>query len=135
MPPRAALTMCTVGLTMRSCSSPMSPTVSGVLGRWTVMKSLSRSSSSSETRRTPIWAARAGGDVGVVGDDVHAERGQPLRDQHADAAEADDADGLLVQLDAGVLGCASTRRCFSDGVRPGCAARSRAAARPRARRR
>ena len=45
----------------------------------------------------------AGCDVGVVGDDVHAEGGQPLRDQHADPAEADDADGLLVELDAGVL--------------------------------
>ena len=45
----------------------------------------------------------AGLDVGVVGDDVHPERGQSLRDEHADAAEADDADGLLVELDAGVL--------------------------------
>ena len=34
---------------------------------------------------------------------LHAERRQPLRDEHADPAEADDADGLLVQLDAGVL--------------------------------
>ena len=41
-------------------------------------------------------------DVGVVGDHVHAEGGQPLGDEHADAAEADDADGLLVELDAGV---------------------------------
>ena len=45
----------------------------------------------------------AGLHVGVVGDDLHAEGRQPLRDQHADAAEADDADGLLVELDAGVL--------------------------------
>ena len=45
----------------------------------------------------------AGLDVGVVGDDVHAERREPLRDEDADPAEADDADGLLVQLDAGVL--------------------------------
>ena len=28
---------------------------------------------------------------------------QPLGDEHADPAEADDADGLLVELDAGVL--------------------------------
>ena len=28
---------------------------------------------------------------------------QPLRDEHADPAEPDDADGLLVELDAGVL--------------------------------
>ena len=44
----------------------------------------------------------SGLDVGVVGDHVHAERGQPLGDEHADAAESDDADGLLVELDAGV---------------------------------
>ena len=45
----------------------------------------------------------AGLHVGVVGDDVHPERRQALRDQDADAAEADDADGLLVELDAGEL--------------------------------
>ena len=44
-----------------------------------------------------------GCDVRVVGDDAHAERRHPLGDQHADAAEPDDADGLLVQLDAAVL--------------------------------
>ncbi len=43
-------------------------------------------------------------DVGVVGDDLHAEGGHPLRDQHADAAEADDAEGLLAELDTRVLG-------------------------------
>ena len=45
----------------------------------------------------------AGLHVGVVGDHVHAERREALGDEHADAAEADDADGLLVELDAGVL--------------------------------
>ena len=45
----------------------------------------------------------AGLDVGVVGDDVHAERREPVRHEDADPAEPDDADGLLVQLDAGVL--------------------------------
>ena len=45
----------------------------------------------------------AGLDVGVVGDHGHAERREPLGDEHPDAAEADDADGLLVELDAGVL--------------------------------
>ena len=42
--------------------------------------------------------------VGVVGDDLHAEGRHPLGDQHADPAEADHAEGLLGQLDAGVLG-------------------------------
>ena len=45
----------------------------------------------------------AGLHVGVVGDDLHAEGAEALGDQDADAAEADDADGLLVELDAGVL--------------------------------
>ena len=39
----------------------------------------------------------------VVGDDLHAEGRHPLRDQHADAAETDDAERLLAELDAGVL--------------------------------
>ncbi|GAA3130434.1 hypothetical protein GCM10017687_52300 [Streptomyces echinatus] len=41
--------------------------------------------------------------VGVVGHDLHAEGGHALRDQGADAAEAHDTEGLLGQLDAGVL--------------------------------
>ena len=41
--------------------------------------------------------------VGVVGDDLDAERLQPGGDERADATEADDADRLLVELDAGVL--------------------------------
>ena len=55
--------------------------------------------------------------VRVVGDHVHAEGGQPLRDEHADAAEPDDADGLLVQLDAGVAAALP--------LRPGSARRAR----------
>ncbi len=39
--------------------------------------------------------------VRVVGDDVGAERGQPLGHQLADAAEADHADGLAEDLGAG----------------------------------
>ncbi len=58
-PPRASLTMITPGLTRSSSSLPMRPSVSGVFGRWIVMTSLMASSSSSSTRRTPIWAARA----------------------------------------------------------------------------
>ena len=44
----------------------------------------------------------AGGrDVGVVGDELDAERGEPLRHQLADLAEPDDAHGLAGQLDTG----------------------------------
>src|SRR5829696_5647046 len=39
-------------------------------------------------------------DVGVVGDQRDAEGGQPLGDQHPDAAQPDDADGLVGELDA-----------------------------------
>ena len=50
----------------------------------------------------PHLGRAPGLDVRVVGDHVHAERGQPGGDEHADATEPDDADGLLEQLDAGV---------------------------------
>ena len=41
-----------------------------------------------------------GGDERVVGDEAHAERRRPLGDELADAAEADDAERLVGQLDA-----------------------------------
>ena len=48
-------------------------------------------------------AGALGGDVGVVGEDLHAEALEPLGDELADAAEADDADLLVEQLDTAVL--------------------------------
>ena len=42
-------------------------------------------------------------DVGVVGHEPHAERREPLGDEQPDAPEADDADGLVGELDAGEL--------------------------------
>ncbi len=81
---------------------PIMPVVSGVFGMWIVMKSLCSSSSS---RRHELHAELLGagaGDVGVVGDDAHVERLQARGDERADAAEADDADGLLEELGAGV---------------------------------
>ena len=68
------------------------------------MKSLSRSSSSRPTRRTPSCGGAGRLDVRVVGDQPGPERGHPLGEQHADAAEPDHADGLALHLDAGVLG-------------------------------
>ena len=44
------------------------------------------------------------GDVGVVGQDLGVEALEPRRDECADAAEADDADLLLEELNARVLG-------------------------------
>ena len=66
------------------------------------MKSASASSSSRLTMRTPSCVERAGGGVRVIGDHGHVERGQPLGDQRADPAEAEDADHLVLQLDAGI---------------------------------
>ena len=54
-----------------------------------------------EQLHAELLGARAR-DVGVVGDDAHVERLQARGDERADAAEADDADGLLEQLGAGV---------------------------------
>jgi len=50
----------------------------------------------------PHLRGPAGLDVGVVGDHAHPEGAQPLRDEHPDPAEPDDAHGLLVELDTGV---------------------------------
>ena len=49
-------------------------------------------------------AGPLGGDERVVGDDPHAEGAGPLGDQLADAAQADDAEGLVGQLDPDPLG-------------------------------
>ncbi len=88
----------------------MRPTVSGVFGRCTVMKSAAASSSSRPDEPHAELAGARAADVGVVGDDVHAEGRQPLRDEDADPAEAHDTDGLLEELDAGVLRTRSTCR-------------------------
>jgi hypothetical protein len=65
----------------------------------------------------------AGSNEGIERDDVHAERGQPLRDQSTDAAQPDDACGFLIELDAGELGSlplAVLQRCGCRGDVPGC---------------
>ena len=51
----------------------------------------------------PHLGGATGLHVGVVGNDLHAEGAQPLRDEDADPTQSDDADGLLVELDPGVL--------------------------------
>ena len=81
-------------------SAPIRPSVSGVFGRWMVMKS--RLAEQLLQRHQPDAELRgaAGLDVGVVGDQRDAEGGQPLGDQDADPAEPDDADGLVGDLDA-----------------------------------
>jgi hypothetical protein len=58
---------------------------------------IERQQSDAELLRT------SAGHVGVVGDNVHPERLKAGRDECADTAEADDADGLFVELGSGVL--------------------------------
>ena len=78
------------------------------------MKSLCASSSSRATSWAPSWPARWRRDVGVVGEDLHAEALEPLGDERADPAEADDADLLVEQLDAAVL--AALPRAALEGL-------------------
>ena len=67
------------------------------------MKSLSASSVVEVDQRDAELRGAAGLHVRVVGDHLGTERHEPLGREHADPAEADDADRLLVDLDAGVL--------------------------------
>ena len=71
--------MITPGFVLANASLPMSPAVSGVFGRCTEMKSARASSSSSVSSSMPSWRGAGGRHVRVVGDDVRAECGEPLR--------------------------------------------------------
>ncbi len=63
-------------------------------------------------------------DEGVVADELDAEAREALGDERADAAEADDADGLLVELDARE-GRALPLAALHRGVRVGDVPRER----------
>ncbi len=92
--------MITPGLVLASASLPIRPAVSLVFGRCTEMKSARPSSSSSVEQLDAELRGAGLRDVGVVGDDVRAERGEPLGHQLTDAAEADHADRLAEDLGA-----------------------------------
>ena len=66
IPPRAVLMIRSPALRVASKFAPDEPDVSGVFGRWTVMKSASATSSSSASISTFMCLARSGGHVGVV---------------------------------------------------------------------
>ena len=70
IPPRAALTRTSEGLALASSSAPISPTVSGVLGRCTLMKSDSAQQRVEVDQAHAHLGGAAGLHVGVVGDDV-----------------------------------------------------------------
>ena len=75
--------------------------VSGVFGRWMVRKSARAHQLLDRRHEVDAELAGAiGAHVRVVGRQLHAERVGPLRDEHAHATEADDAERLVVELDA-----------------------------------
>ena len=135
MPPRAALTSTSDGLTLRELLGADQADGLGRLGQVHGHEvGLGEQRVEVDEPHAHLGGA-AGLHVGVVGDDLHAERREPLGDEHADPAEADDADGLLVELDAGVARALplavlerGVRRARRGGPR-------RASARRRARRR
>ena len=102
MPPRAVLTIRSVRLARaRAARRRSSPIVSGVFGRWIVRKSaVAHELLERRHELDAELAGPVGAHVRVVGDEPHAERERTLRDEHADAAEADDAERLAVELDA-----------------------------------
>ena len=104
MPPRAAFTITAEGLHSASCSAPIRPAVSGRL-RQVDRDEVGLGHELVERHQPDPQLAPRGRHLHerVVRDDGHTEGAQPLRHQHPDLAEADDAQGLLEQLDAGVL--------------------------------
>ena len=81
IPPRAVLTIRTPGLARASRSAPSRPVVSGVFGRWMVRKSASATTSFERQQLRAQLLGSLGADVGIVGQQSHAEGGGPLGDQ------------------------------------------------------
>ena len=102
--PRATLMIRTPSLHLASVSVLMKPWVSGVFGRCSVRKS--RGGEHVVGRLGLLGAELAealGADEGVVGDDAHAEGAGADRDELADAAEAEHAERLALDLGAAEL--------------------------------
>ena len=95
---------------LRARRRTIRPTVSGVFGTWhdeevgALDELLDRRHELDAELAGPF-----GAHVRVVGDEPHAEGVGALGDEHADAAEPDDAERLAVQLDALPLVTGSTR--------------------------
>ena len=94
----------TPSLHLASVSALMKPWVSGVFGRCSVMKSPAASTSSRGLGLLGAELAEAlGADERVVRDDAHAEGAGADRDELADAAEAEHAERLALDLGAAEL--------------------------------
>ncbi len=101
IPPRAVLTMRRLGLAWVSSSAEIRPDGVGRLGQ--VDGEEVGAGDELLDRRDEVdadLAGTVGAHVRVVGHELHAERVGALRDEHADATEADDAERLVVELDA-----------------------------------
>ena len=106
-PPRAALTISTPGLVLASWSAPIRPERLGGLGQVDRDRVGPRQQLVQVDQLDAQLGGPRRGHVGVVGDQLGAEAGQPLRDQLADLAEADHADGLAVTAPRRRTSCAS----------------------------
>ena len=96
--------MRTPSLHLASVSALMKPWVSGVFGRCSVMKSPAASTSSGDSAfSAPISRKRSCADERVERDHAHAEGAGADRDQLADAAEAEHAERLALDLGAAEL--------------------------------
>ena len=87
-------------MALASSSLPIMPSVSGVFTTCRVRKSATRDELLEAEELDVDLPGPLRGDERVVGDDLHAEGGGPLGDELADAAEPDDAERLVGQLDA-----------------------------------
>ena len=121
------------GFIARRRASDSRLVVSFVRGMCSVMMSALASSSSSVFSGTlPLPAADARQER-IVGGDFHADALRLARDGAADAAQADHAELLAFQLEAGEAGLRPFARPSCRHRRAGCGARARTAARSRVR--
>ena len=129
-PPRAVLTIRSAGLAWRQHARRRSARRSRASSAGGRRGSRLGATSSSivGTSSTPSWRARSALTYGSQATMLHAEGVRALRDEHADAAEPDDAERLAVELDALPLVTVPLARRGGRGRPAGCCAPARAAA-------
>ena len=132
--PRAALISRAPSFIRAIAAASITPRVSSFSGRWSVTKSARASTPSSVSCSTPGLAEAVGRDERVVGDDAHLEPERAACDLLADAAEAEDAERLLGQLDPTPLRALPAAVASAPRAPGGCCGRARRAGRSCARR-